>query len=269
MRRLLVTASTTLLAACASAPARTEAPTVVVAATAPVARPIEVTQEEASSVAQSLRKAQLDYLENRGTTALFAMHAPDLEARAARSKAPGERESVFNGDHLRGIYAWSARHGVPTKATMGETTIERGVDSINVEWSFRLDHPGRQDAAPSAFGEHYVLERRAGEWKIVRLRYWPLRPDTMEEFGADYFADLDRQIEKIESLGDGSDDRNRAWLLLAAYRFEECAALSRTLTERTPLEPWVWEMRANASAMVGDGEDAEAATRTAEHLARP
>jgi hypothetical protein len=254
--------ATAFAAGCAESVPRTEVPTVV--PVTQVARPAEVTADEAAAVVRTLRTAQVDYLEGRGTRALFAMHAPELEVRAARSKAPGDKDNVFNGDHLRAIYSWAAHHGVPTTAKVGEPTVERGPEWVSVEWTLRLEHPAEiPDAPPVAFGERYVLERRGGEWRIVRFRYWPLRPETMDEFGAAYFADLDQQIEQTRASG---DRRRVAWLLLAAYRFEECAALSRALAEEEPKEPWVWKMRATASAMVGDGEDAEAAMATAARL---
>src|SRR5262249_44334975 len=116
-----------------------------------------------------------------------------------------------------------------------------------------------RDNQTYAFGERYELAEKSGTWQIVRFRYWPLRPDTGKEFGALYFEELDAKIEEERRRG---DERQAAYDLLLAYRFDELTELVRRLTDQTPDDPWAWKMRAVASAMIGDRADAERASQT-------
>jgi hypothetical protein len=107
------------------------------------------------------------------------------------------------------------------------------------------------DAEQAAFGEHYRFEKRADGWRLVHYEYWPLMPDTLEEFGAGRFALLDAEADEARAHG---NDRLVAYYLMAAYRFDECAQVARRLTDHTPEQPWVSaRIRASRRALTSCG----------------
>jgi hypothetical protein len=173
-----------------------------------------------------------------------------MSVRAGRASVASKRDNVFGRARLAAIYGWAGKHeGHMSVRTVSPRYDEHG-DRATIEW-FVVETADAMD--PSAFGERYALEKRAGEWRIVRFEYWPVKPDTFEELGA-YFEEADAKVDADRASG---DERSLAYHLMAAYRFDECAAVTRRLTDATPEEPWCWEMRAKASALVGDREDAD------------
>jgi hypothetical protein len=197
------------------------------------------------------------YLEGGEPGDLFALWAPDLSVRAGRGRAPTRHDSHFGRDRLAAIYGWAAAHQPRASLRIERRRFETDGHAAVVDWAIVLG----EGADAAAFGEHYLFERRDGGWTMLRFEYWPLMPDTLEEVGPSRFAELDAAVDKSR---EGGDERNVAYYLMAAYRFDECAETSRRLTEETPEEPWVWDMRAKASALVGDRADAEASTSEAE-----
>ena len=231
-----------LVPACAAAPPAT---TTVAIAPAPAS---SIVEREATplDLVQAARRA---YAADGDPRLLFALWADDMTVRAGRGRTPSDRDNVFGRARLAVIYGWAGKHeGRMTVRTISPQYAVSG-DRATIEW-FIVE---RADAmAPSAFGERYVLEKR-GAWKIVRFEYWPVTPDTLAELG-EYFADADAKVDAARASG---DERALAFQLMAAYRFTECAEVTRRLTDATPEEPWVWEMRAKASALIGDREDAD------------
>ena len=124
--------------------------------------------------------------------------------------------------------------------------------------------PRKRDGRKASFSQRFELVCRSGAWRIERFRYWPLDPDTGQEF-TQFFLDTDAQIER--ELAEG-DLRNAAYHLMLAYRFNECAALSRRLTSDTPDDAWAWGLRAKASALIGDRNDADQSVKIARSLAQ-
>ncbi len=228
----------------------------VVATLVPVLPPASAPQKGPSRTALSqLTEAVRTYLEDGKTSPLFGMYAADLIVRAGRAKAHSPRDIVFGRERLEAIYDYATRHEPGTAPQFTNTVVEERGNRTTIEWIVFLDGP-----TAAAFGERYELVADDKSLSIVRFEYWPLRPDTLKEFGSAYFTDVDSRIEEARSKG---DDRMVAYLLMAAWRFEECAKLTRELTIATPEEPWVWTMRAKASAIVGDRVDAENAAREA------
>jgi hypothetical protein len=208
---------------------------------------------------QRVAEAERAYEERGDPHAILALIAPDARIEAARLRRHSRTDWVFTHERLTAIYTWAAQYAAQTRFSYKDVHVTAGATYASFDWVTMSEGPDQQ----SWFGQHYELERRGGEWKVVRFRYWPLRPDTGGEFGAPYFADLDRQIET--ALGSG-DERNAAYWMMLAYRFDECAKLGRKLTDAMPTDWWAWDMRSRASAMVGDLDDALSAGRVARSL---
>ena len=228
----------------------------VAATLVPVLPPIHAPEKGPSRTALSqLTEAVRAYLEDGKTSPLFGMYSADLVVRAGRAKAPSPRDIAFGRERLEAIYDYATRHEPSTAPQFTKTVVEERGNRTTIEWTVLLDGP-----LAAAFVERYELVSDDKGLSVVRFEYWPLRPDTLKEFGSAYFTDVDSRIEDARSKG---DDRMVAYLLMAAWRFDECAKLTRELTIATPEEPWVWTMRAKASAIVGDRVDAENAAREA------
>ena len=228
----------------------------VVATLVPVAPLAPAPAKRPSQTALSqLTEAVRTYLEDGKTGPLFGMYAADMVVRAGRAKAQSPRDIVFGRERLEAIYDYATHHEPGTAPQFTHTLVEERGSRTTIEWTVFLDGP-----IAAAFGERYELVTDDKGPTIVRFEYWPRRPDTLKEFGSAYFTDVDSRIEDARSKG---DDRMVAYLLMAAWRFDECAKLTRELTRATPEEPWVWTMRAKASAIIGDRADAENAAREA------
>lgn len=256
-RPRLVAALVLALPACATPAPR--APTVVALSpvTGAAAAPPSSPADRDTTPVDRLTAALHAYIEDGKPGDLLAMWAPELSVRAGRARTPTPHDSLFGRDRLAAIYGWAAAHQTRTALHVEQRRFETDGHAAMVDWAIVLG----EGTDASAFGEHYMFEKRGGEWKVVRFEYWPLMPDTLEELGPSRFGELDAKVEESRERG---DERNVAYYLMAAYRFDECADVSRRLTDQTPEEPWVWDMRAKASAMVGDRADAEASTAEAE-----
>lgn len=217
--------------------------------------------EPSRALVALLVEAQRAYLERGDTAPFSALLLPDAEVRAGRTKEPDSFDSVFGKEQLDGIYQWAARNEGRYSAAFAMVDIRRSPDAAVVE--LQLDCT-KNPEDKSSFGQRFELVRRSGAWRIARFRYWPLIPETGEDFGR-FFAETDARIE--EDLRTG-DLRNAAYHMMLAYRFKECAALTRRLTTDQPKDAWAWELRAKASALVGDGKDADESSELARSLAQ-
>lgn len=240
----LALVASTLLLGCASACAAPIAPAVPIA---PAAVTPAVVADSPLDLVTNARRA---YAEDGDPRALFALWATEMSVRAGRARQPSSRDMVFGKSRLAVIYGWAGKHQGRMTTRIHSPRYEARGDTATLEWLV----VERADAmSPSAFGERYVLEKRGADWKMTRFEYWPVTPDTLEEMPA-YFADADAKVDAARASG---DDRALAYHLMGAYRFDECAEVTRRLTDATPDEPWCWEMRAKASALVGDRRDAD------------
>lgn len=241
------------LTACAKPPAAPVAAT----ETAPAPVAVAVSPDDRSRVLDELTTQRKANVAGRDPTPLMAMFADDADVCVARSAEKAWTDLHFAKKRLNAIYQWAARNEKEAHTVRLDETKVSGVgDRIVVEW--HAVEEGRTETYD--FGERYEFAKRAGAWKIVAFRYWPLMEGTGKEFD---FQALDQKVEDARARG---DRREEAYYLMGAYRFEECARVARLITEQTPEEPWCWEMRAIASAMMGDEEDADRSMRRAESL---
>jgi hypothetical protein len=211
---------------------------------------VSVDEDTPQAVAAIVIRAQREYLERGDTKALSNLFLPDAEIQAGRTHAPDSLDFVLGKDQLIDIYDWGAKNDGQFDAEF--TIVEARRTQNPADLQMRLDTTD-STGEKSSFGQRFALERRSGVWRIVRFRYWPLDPETGEEF-TQFFRDTDALIER--NLADG-DLRNAAYHMMLAYRFEECATLSRRLTNDGPDDPWAWDIRARASSMIGDRKDAD------------
>jgi len=254
----LVAALVLALPACASAGGSRAPNVVALSPVTPRAATLPSSPDDHDTTAvDRLTAALRAYIEGGEPGALFELWAPDLSVRAGRARTQTQHDSLFGKNRLAAIYGWAAAHQTRASLRVERQRFESDGHAAMVDWAIVLG----QGTDAAAFGEHYLFEKRGGEWKMVRFEYWPLMPDTLEELGPSRFGELDAKVEESRDRG---DERNVAYYLMAAYRFDECAEVSRRLTEETPEEPWVWDMRAKASALVGDRADAELSTAEAE-----
>jgi hypothetical protein len=252
-----------LLSACAAPPV-VAAP--LVATIGPVAQSVTPPPLVARDVGplDELTAAVRSFIERGKRQALFAMLADDVSIRSGRGRDSSSYDSIYGRARLVALDGWAADNEVPTTLRIVSPHLASTGRQATVEWSTLLTKADPDGT--SAFGESYRLERRDGSWKIVHFEYWPLVPDTLEEFSAEYWASTDAKID--EARAKKGDEQTLAYQLMIGYRFDECAAVSRRLTDSTPDEPWVWGMRATASALVGDQIDAERASDEKRRLER-
>ena len=253
-RALVAICNATVLLACVPGPRIETAPVVAASPHVPVAGPDEV-----RSVVEILAAAQRRYLEDRDLQPLEELFALDLKVESGRTDARSAHDNALGRDGILSVYRWAIDHEERMTFRYEVVRLDERGAAATLVWRYHEGHGDHEQA----FGERYDLEKRDGSWRVVRLRYWPLRPDTNQPFGEAYFADLDHRIDR--ALADG-DKRTAAYLLMLAYRMTECAALARTLTDETPDDAWAWHMREKASAVVGDGVDAELAGQRAKAL---
>lgn len=216
---------------------------------------------ETARAVGTLLDAQRAYLEQGNPKPFSLMLLPDVKIEACRARAPGTFDLVFSKTHLDDIYQWAAQNEGPSAAEF--TTVETRATSGSIGLELRLDL-AKEAGQRASFGQRFELVCRSGTWRIEGFRYWPLDPDTREDF-TQFFRATDASIERELSEG---DLRNAAYHLMLAYRFNECAALSRRLTSDTPDDVWAWELRAKASALIGDRNDADQSVQIAHSLAR-
>ena len=212
-------------------------------------------------VVDVLTDAVRAYIDQGNPRPLFGLYAQELVVRAGRSRTHSPDDAIFGHTRIEAIYTYATRHEPTVTARMTDVVVEEKGETTAIEWVLHL-----AGATPSAFGERYELVKRTDGFRIVQFAYWPLRPESATELGKSYYADLDVRLDRARAA---KDDRMVAYLLMSAWRFDECAKLARVLTEKTPAEPWVWTMRAKASALVGDLEDADLAATEAERLKSP
>lgn len=215
---------------------------------------------ETARAVDTLIEAQRAYLERGDTKPFSLLLLPDVKVEACRARAPGTFDLVFSKSQLDGIHQWAAQNDGQSAAEF--TTVETRATSDSVGLELRLDL-AKETGERASFGQRFELVCRSGAWRIERLRYWPLDPDTGEDF-TQFFQATDASIERELSEG---DLRNAAYHLMLAYRFNECAALSRRLTSDTPDDAWAWGLRAKASALIGDRSDADQSFQIAHSLA--
>jgi hypothetical protein len=244
----------TVLLACAPRPRIETAPVADASPHAQVARPDDV-----RSVVEILAAAQRRYLEARDLRPLEELYALDLRVESGRTDVRSAHDNELGREGILSVYRWALEHEERMTFRHDVVRVDQSGAAATLVWRYHEGHGDHEQA----FGERYDLERREGAWRIVHLRYWPLRPDTDQPFGEAYFADLDHRIDR--ALAD-DDKRTAAYLLMLAYRMTECAVLARTLTDETPDDAWAWHMREKASAVVGDGPDAELAAQRAKGL---
>jgi len=242
------------------------------AARAPVGAPVvevqagPVAAAEASSgedssreVIQLLISTQRAYIERADPKPFADLLSPEAKITAARLRAPGAYDTRFTKQRLVHIYEWASRNEERLSAKC--VTIKAQVTGDAAEVEMRLETEG--SGVKAWFGQTFRLVKFDGAWQIVRFRYYPINPDTQEEFAASFFEEMDRLA--AEDLRTG-DYRNATYHLFVGYRFDDSAMLARQLTDADPADPWAWEMRAKASAMIGDKEDAEKASQTVRKL---
>jgi hypothetical protein len=216
---------------------------------------------ETARAVGTLIEAQRAYLERGDTKPFSLLMLSDVKVEACRARAPGPFDLVFNKSQLDGINQWAAQNEGQSAAEF--TAVETRATSDSVGLELRLDL-AKETGERASFGQRFELACRSETWRIERFRYWPLDPDTGEDF-TQFFQATDASIERDLSEG---DLRNAAYHLMLAYRFNECAALSRRLTSDTPDDAWAWELRAKASALTGDRDDADQSIQIAHSLAR-
>ena len=251
--------ATVFLTACASSPA-VPAVTLPAPPVQPGPPPDADDPRLGKELVERVAEAERAYEEGGNPKPILELIAPDARIEAARLERPGRHDWRFSHARLQAIYTWAAQYASNTKFTYKDVHVTANATYATFTWTTMSESPPDQQ---SWFGQRYELERRGGEWRVVYFRYWPLRPDTGKEFGAAYFADLDHKIETALST---SDYRDAAYDMMLGYRFDECAKLARGLTESTPDDWWAWDMRSRASAMVGDLDDALAASDKARAL---
>jgi hypothetical protein len=181
--------------------------------------------------------------------------ADDIHVRSGRARQPSSYDAIYGKSRLVALDGWAADNEVRTTLRIVSPRFESTGRQASVEWMTIMTQSDPEKT--SAFGESYRLELRNGAWKIVRFEYWPLVPDTLEEFDSEFWATTD---EKIEEARKNADERTLAYQLMVGYRFDECNEVSRRLTEAHPDDAWSWGMRATASALVGDQIDAQKAS---------
>jgi hypothetical protein len=233
---------------------------------APVSSPVPqpecaTSSAETARAVGTLFDAQRAYLERGNTKPFSLMLLPDVNIEACRAREPGAFDLVFSKTHLDDIYQWAAENDGPSAAEF--TTVETRATSGSIGLELRLDL-AKETGERASFGQRFELVCRSGAWRVERFRYWPLNPDTGEDF-TQFFLATDASIERELSEG---DLRNAAYHLMLAYRFNECAALSRRLTSDTPDDAWAWDLRAKASALIGDRSDADQSIQIAHSLGR-
>ncbi len=242
-----------------------QSPAMPVATLVPISAPpvASVPRQPTSKprVVDVLTDAVRAYIDEGNTRLLFGLYAQDLVVRAGRSRTHSPHDAVFGRARIEAIYTYAVRHEPTLTARMKDVVVEEKGETTVIEWVLHL-----AGATPSAFGERYELVKNPEGLRIVQFAYWPLRPESATELGEAYYADLDVRLDRARAA---KDERMVAYLLMSAWRFDECATLARVLTKKTPEEPWVWTMRAKASALVGDLEDADLATTEAERLKSP
>jgi hypothetical protein len=246
-----------LLAGCAASPVARTAPIATVAVATPSAAPVApptILRRDTSAL-DELSAAVRSFIERGERHPLVDMMADDLRVRSGRAHEVSAYDSTYGKARLVALDGWAANNEVKSTLRIVSPHFVSTGHSATVEWSTILTRV--DDGELHAFGESYRLELRDGAWKIVKFEYWPLLPDTLKEFDAQFWADEDAKIDEARASGDA---RQLAYELMVGYRFDECVEVSRRLTAETPNDPWVWGMRATASALVGDQVDAERAS---------
>lgn len=250
--------SLSFVAACAAPPPAV--PPVVNVESTPLAVAEPTSPEDATrEVVSLLNSAQRAYLEHADPKPFANLLSPEAKIIAARLEAPGMFDARFTKERLVRIYEWATRNEDRFAAKF--ITIKAQVTGNSADVEMRLET--ESNAVKSWFGQTFRLVKFDGVWQIVRFRYWPINPQTQRDFSEEYFAEMDRLAE--EDLRNG-DYRNATYHLFVGYRFDDAAMFGRTLTDADPNDAWAWEMRAKASAMIGDKVDAEKASEMTRRL---
>lgn len=244
--------------ACSSHPPAV--PPIVDLKAAPAAIPEAAPAEDTSSeVVNLLNAAQRAYLEQGDVKPFAKLLSPEAKITASRMRAFGPYDSRFTKERLVHIYEWATRNEERLSARF--VTIKAQVIGNAADVEIRLETEAKD--IKSWFGQTFRLVNQDGLWQIVAFRYWPINPETQQDFTMDFFGEMDRSVE--EDLRN-KDYRNATYHLFVGYRFDDAAMFGRTLTETDPEDVWAWEMRAKASAMIGDKNDAEKASEMVRKL---
>lgn len=217
------------------------------------------TEESVTEVVNLLNSAQRSYLEEADVKPFANLLSPEVKITASRMRALGPYDSRFTKERLIHIYEWATRNEDRFSAHF--VTIKAQVTGNAADVEIRLETEAKD--VKSWFGQTFRLVKQDGSWQIVAFRYWPINPETQQDFTMDFFGGMDQSVE--DDLRNG-DFRNATYHLFVGYRFDDAAMFGRTLTDADPDDVWAWEMRAKASAMIGDKIDAEKASEMARKL---
>lgn len=239
-----------VISAAGCAPPQPEVPSVVTV-TEPnkPAQDARIVVDDGKHLVEDMAAAERKYEEDHDPTDILAFFAPDAIIYAGRSEQPSASDNIMDKRSFEAVYLWASRFDSKMRFSYEDANLTRNGDSAVMQWKTSHDAGGPDQTY--SFVQRYELKRRDNRWLVVKYRYWPIRPENGEEY--DWEA-LDQQVDASRAA---NDQRNLARNLMLAYRFKESADVARRITEQDPNDAWNWDMRAKASAMVGDLADAE------------
>lgn len=258
MSRMMGIGVACVFMACSSRPPAVP-PIVDLKATSAAGPDTAVGEDSSTEVVNLLNSAQRAYLEQGDVKPFANLLSPGAKITASRMRALGPYDSRFTKERLIHIYEWATRNEERFSARF--VTIKAQVTGNAADVEIRLETEAK--GIKSWFGQTFRLVKQDGLWQVVAFRYWPINPETRQDFTMDFFGEMDRSVE--EDLRN-RDYRNATYHLFVGYRFDDAAMFGRTLTETDPQDVWAWEMRAKASAMIGDKNDAENASEMVRKL---
>ncbi|MFO0548753.1 MAG: hypothetical protein U0271_10215 [Polyangiaceae bacterium] len=214
-------------------------------------------------IRQFVTSAERSALERREPRPFIAMLATDLVAVASRSSIPSPFDSQFGRDRVAVIYRAATRQTARSESVSFMNPVTTVAHNNEAHLEHDVVFTASNGNRTTALHEVIDLALRDGRWVMVRFQYWPLLPDSLEEYPQSFWDEQDATVTAMTQSG---DDRQLAYALMSGYRFDECAVVTRRLTAADPNDAWGWEMRATASMMVGDEDDSDRAAVTAKRL---
>ncbi len=152
---------------------------------------------------------------------LTALWSDDLRVRSGRSHEPLPTDAVFGKARLAVIDGWAAAHQMRVTATITPRRVDVTATHAFISWSVVMTAPG---CDAGAFVDEYELVRRGDAWTMVRYDYWPVLPDTLEEFGSAFWADADAKVDAARAANDDRRSRTRSVSRIASTNSRPCRA---------------------------------------------
>jgi hypothetical protein len=230
---------------------------------APPALPVPSTH--ARDLVSRLLEAERDVWQRRNVGPLVSLFAPSATITFGRGSEPGPHDVTHTLRDWSQLLVWQLFGRLPnaddTSVAHEATIVREREGRLEVE----LTRVIRSMLVQERVKERFELAEHDGEWRVTRLRGWPLQvqsTSTTVEYGPERWQKLDVDADAIAP----SDPRQKAEACFEALRYAESVRWYDTLVRSAAVTPRDWLALGWTAAFAGQMERSKAAFRRAEEL---